>query len=376
MTEAEQVRRHLRFIRMDGNVVAYMLEHGANEDSWNRIIVIYNGSDESQSIHLEPGEWKVTVNHHTAGTDVIETVVGEVRVEPWSLMVLYDVERAVETDPASLEIALPRRVFSPQETSLLRVTVRDHIGNVLENVPVVWRSSDPDIVRIEEDGTLHTLNRGEVLITACVGLIKTSCNIQVDVRYAERIEIVGEPVLYTTRISRFRAIVLDQYGQPLTEAHIRWNSSHSDIAAVSHAGIVRALTTGKSVISAEAGNIRATYAITVHRHMSRTVTIRYERADHCYDGWDVWVWGTGMEDGAVRLERVGNIAEARFRVAPGLHHLGFIIRLHEWEAKDTCGDRYVDITPEDSDVQIIVQSGSDNMQIIRENREMDDLNSA
>ncbi|WP_434756456.1 type I pullulanase [Paenibacillus amylolyticus] len=376
MTEAEQVRRHLRFIRMDGNVVAYMLEHGANGDSWNRIIVIYNGSDESRSIHLDEGEWKVVVNHHSAGTDVVETVTGEVQVERWSLMVLYDMERAVETDPALLEIALPRRVFAPQETSLLRVTVRDHIGNVLENIPVVWRSSNPDIVAIEEDGTIHTLNRGEVTITASVGSLTTSCNVQVDVRYAERIEIVGEPVLYTTRISRFRALVLDQYGQPLTDAHIRWNSLHSDIAVVSQAGIVRALTTGKSLIIAEVGNIRATYAITVHRHMSRTVTIRYERTDHCYDGWDVWVWGTGMEDGAVRLERVGNFAEARFRVAPGLHHLGFIIRLHEWEAKDTCGDRYVDIIPEDSDVQIIVQSGSDTMQIVRENRETDDLNSA
>ena len=53
MIEAEQVRRHLRFLRMDGNVVAYMLEHGANEDSWQRIMIIYNGSEEPQTIHLE-----------------------------------------------------------------------------------------------------------------------------------------------------------------------------------------------------------------------------------------------------------------------------------------------------------------------------------
>ncbi|MCM3133554.1 type I pullulanase [Paenibacillus polysaccharolyticus] len=376
MIKAEQVRRHLRFIRMDGNVIAYMIEHGANEDSWHRIIIIYNGSEEPQTIHLDEGEWKVVVNHHTAGTDVIETVTGEVQVERWSLMVLYDKELTTQSEPAALEIALPRRVFAPQETALLRATVRDHIGNVLENVPVVWNSSDPDMVRIEKDGTIRTLARGVVSITASVGSITTSCTVQVDIRHAERIEIIGEPVLYTTRVSRFRALVLDQYGQPLTDAHIRWSSAHSDVAAVSHAGIVRALTSGKSMIVAEVGSVRAAYAVTVHRYLSRTVTVCYERADSCYDGWDVWVWGTGMEDGAIRLERAGNVAQARFRVAPGLHHLGFIIRRNEWEAKDTCGDRYVDILPEDGDVQIMVQSGSDEMQIVRENNETDDLNSA
>ncbi|WP_342552419.1 type I pullulanase [Paenibacillus sp. FSL R7-0652] len=377
MMEAGQVRSHLRCLRMDGNVIVYVLEHGANEDAWNRIVVIYNGSDESQSIHLEAGEWKIVVNHHKAGTDVIETVTGEVQVERWSLMVLYDMERAVEADPAALEVSAPRRVFAPQETSILRAIVKDSTGNILEDIPVVWSSSDPDIVSMEENGTFHTLARGAASITARCGPIMTSCTIQVDVRYADRIEIVGEPVLYTTRISRFRALVLDQYGQPLTDADIRWSSSHTDVAAVSHTGMVRALTSGSSVIIAEAGSVRAAYAVTVHRHMSRTVTIRYERSDHCYDGWDVWVWGTGMEDGAVRLERAGSAAEARFRVAPGLHHLGFIIRLNEWEAKDTCGDRYVDIAPEDEDVQIIVKSGSEEMQIVRENdREADDRNSA
>ncbi|CAI6078385.1 Glycogen debranching enzyme [Paenibacillus sp. JJ-100] len=376
MINAEQVRRHLRFIRMDGRVVAYVLEHGANEDSWNRIMVIYNGSDESQTIHLEEGNWNVVVNHHTAGTEVIETVSREVQLERWSLMVLYDSERAVEVEPATLHITAPRRVFAPQESSRLRATVRDGIGNVLEDVEVLWRSSDPDVVRIEEDGTFYTLSRGTALITAHIGQITSSCNVEVDVRYADRIEIVGEPVLYTTRICRFRALVLDQYGQPLTNAHIRWSSSHSDVAAVSHTGIVRALTSGKSLIIAETGGIRAAYAITVHKYLSRTVTIRYEREDHWYDGWDVWVWGTGMVDGAVRLERSDNVAEARFRVAPGLHHVGFIIRLNEWEAKDTCGDRYVDILPEDGDVQIIVRSGADEMQVVRVNAKVDDLNSA
>ena len=80
--------------------------------------------------------------------------------------------------------------------------------------------------------------------------------LQVDYRHAERIEIVGEPVMYMTRISRFRALVLDQFGQPLQDSNIRWSSSHPELAAVSAAGIVRAMTPGVTHIIAEAGGIR------------------------------------------------------------------------------------------------------------------------
>ena len=102
------------------------------------------------------------MNHHKAGTDVIETVTGEVQVERWSIMVLYDKELTAQSDPAALEISLPRRVFAPQEISMLRANVRDYSGNVLENVPMVWNSSNPDIIRIEEDGTIHAMNRGKL----------------------------------------------------------------------------------------------------------------------------------------------------------------------------------------------------------------------
>ncbi|WP_339236869.1 type I pullulanase [Paenibacillus sp. FSL R5-0517] len=376
MIDAEQVRNHLRVIRADGNVVAFILQNGANQDTWNQIMVIYNGTEHEQHVDLGEGDWHVVVNAHQAGTDLIETVRGTVQIERWSLMVLYDTERAGGAEPSTVEISFPRQVYSPKETTQLRAIVRDSIGNVVEKAPVTWTSSDPDIIQIQPDGTIHALERGEASITVHCGDITASCMLQVDYRHAERIEIVGEPVMYMTRISRFRALVLDQFGQPLQDSNVRWSSSHPELAAVSAAGIVRAMTPGVTHIIAEAGGIRASLAVTIHKQISRTVTLRYERDDQHYEGWDVWVWGTGMEDGAVRLEQVGNAAEARFRVAPGLHHLGLIIRLNEWEAKDTCGDRYVDIVPEDGDVHIIVRSGSDEMQIIRESEKTEDRDSA
>ncbi|QOS80680.1 type I pullulanase [Paenibacillus sp. JNUCC31] len=376
MINAEQVRNHLRIMRAEGNVIAFILEDGANQDTWNQIVVIYNGTGQQQQVSLPEGNWHVVVNDHQAGTDLIETVTGAVLVERWSLMVLYDTEYAVSAEPAVIEIHAPRLVYNSGEIAGLRALVKDSLGNVMENASVTWRSSDPHVIEIQSDGTIHTGETGEAIISVQCGAITSECSLQVDHLHPERIEIVGESVMYTTRVSRFRALVLDQFGQPLQGMKIRWSSTRPDHAAVSTAGIVRALAAGETQIIAEAGGIQASLNIKIHKPISRIVTLRYEREDQRYEGWDVWVWGTGMEDGAFPLERVGHGAEARFRVAPGLQHLGFIIRLNEWEAKDTCGDRYVDIVPEDGDVQIVVHSGSDQMQVIRESGEEEDRNSA
>ncbi|WP_413373072.1 type I pullulanase [Paenibacillus taichungensis] len=376
MINAEQVRNHLRMMRAEGNVVAFTLDDAANQDTWNQIVVIYNGTGQQQQVSLPEGDWHIVVNDHQAGTDLIDTVSGTAMVERWSLMVLYDAEYAGGAEPAVIEIHSPRLVYSAGEIAGLRASVRDRFGNVVENASVTWSSSNPHIIAIQSDGTIHTGETGEATISVQCGTITTECTLQVDDLHPERIEIIGESVMYTTRVSRFRALVLDQFGQPLQGMKIRWSSSHLEHAAVSTAGIVRALTPGSTQIIAEAGGIQASLNIKIHKSISRIVTLRYEREDQRYEGWDVWVWGTGMEDGAIPLERVGNAAEARFRVAPGLHHLGLIIRLNEWEAKDTCGDRYVDIGPEDGDVQIHVHSGSDQMQVIRESDEEDDRHSA
>ncbi|WDQ32504.1 type I pullulanase [Paenibacillus marchantiae] len=376
MINAEQVRSHLRMMRAEGNVVAFTLDHGANQDTWNQIVVIYNGTGHQQQVSLPEGDWHIVVNDHQAGTDLIETVSGTAMVERWSLMVMYDTEYAGGAEPAVIEIHSPRLVYSVGEIAGLRASVRDRFGNVVENASVNWSSSNPQIIAIQSDGTIHMGEIGEATISVQCGTITTECTLQVDHLHPERIEIIGESVMYTTRVSRFRALVLDQFGQPLQGMNIRWSSSKVDHAVVSTAGIVRALTPGSAQITAEAGGIQASLNVKIHKPISRIVTLRYEREDQHYEGWDVWVWGTGMEDGAVSFERVGNAAEARFRVAAGLHHLGLIIRLNEWEAKDTCGDRYVDIGPEDGDVHIIVQSGSDQMQVIRESDVEDDRNSA
>lgn len=93
-------------------------------------------------------------------------------------------------------------------------------------------------------------------------------------------------------------------------------------------------------------------------HPYRTITLYYERPDQSYEGWNVWVWGTGLQDGQISLESIADgRAVAHIRVAPHVRRVGYILRLKQWEAKDIEMDRYIDIRPDEQHMQVLVRSG-------------------
>ena len=84
-----------------------------------------------------------------------------------------------------------------------------------------------------------------------------------------------------------------------------------------------------------------------------TVEIEYERRDQAYDGWNVWVWGTGVEDGGVPFSRVdGGKARAVFYATSGTKRVGCIVRLNEWEDREGENDWFIDIPPDEAKVRI------------------------
>ncbi|USB33669.1 type I pullulanase [Paenibacillus sp. YPG26] len=97
MSTREAVTAHLQILRAEGNVVSFLIDGHACEDTWNRIVVIYNANEEAHDVSLPPnsGNWHIVVNDTAAGTSVLEQVegtVGRVRVPLISVMVMYDTE--------------------------------------------------------------------------------------------------------------------------------------------------------------------------------------------------------------------------------------------------------------------------------------------
>ncbi|MFB5762216.1 type I pullulanase [Paenibacillus medicaginis] len=97
----------------------------------------------------------------------------------------------------------------------------------------------------------------------------------------------------------------------------------------------------------------------------RTVEMYYQRTDGQYEGWNVWVWGTGVQDGHVPLTMIGEgLAVARIRVAPHVRKIGYIFRLNQWEDKDIDMDRYLELGGGNETVQVIIRSGTVTVQAV------------
>lgn len=84
---------------------------------------------------------------------------------------------------------------------------------------------------------------------------------------------------------------------------------------------------------------------------SKVVEVHYERPDGDYRGWNLWVWGTGIQDGQRDFQHMEDgHAVARIEVLPGTASIGYILRLNDWEEKDGTGDRFIDCSGSEEQV--------------------------
>lgn len=91
-----------------------------------------------------------------------------------------------------------------------------------------------------------------------------------------------------------------------------------------------------------------------------TIEIDYKRRDQLYEGWNVWVWGTGVQDGGVPFSLTDDGAgRAVFYAAAGTKRVGCIVRLNDWEAREGEHDWYIDIPSDERNVRLSLQSGFD-----------------
>lgn len=88
MTEASDVAQYITFEDAgDERIIMYEIDCKNLGDICDKIKVIINGTDEDVRISLD-GEWYVNIDENKAGTDVIETVTGEVTSKAMSVKVL------------------------------------------------------------------------------------------------------------------------------------------------------------------------------------------------------------------------------------------------------------------------------------------------
>lgn len=88
MADRERVDASMEFAAAPANVVQFFLRNHANGDSWQTIVVIYNGNPEAKNLAV-PGSWTIVANDHAAGARALETAKSKIQVAPFSLIVAH-----------------------------------------------------------------------------------------------------------------------------------------------------------------------------------------------------------------------------------------------------------------------------------------------
>lgn len=157
------------------------------------------------------------------------------------------------------------------------VTPDDYIGRVS------WESSDPSVLRVLSNGKVVAVGRGEAVITASIGEATSSVTITVTGEQPGESGLTGVSLdrytltLYAGEEAEQLTATLKPEG---TEATIRWTSSNQTAATVSQDGKVTPLAAGVTVVTAAAGDYRASCIVTVQPERVRVTGIRFDEPTH------------------------------------------------------------------------------------------------
>lgn len=157
------------------------------------------------------------------------------------------------------------------------VTPDDYIGRVS------WESSDTSVLRVLSNGKVVAVGQGEAVITASVGECTSSVTITVTGEQPGESGLTGVSLdrytltLYAGEEAEQLTATLKPEG---TEATIRWTSSNQTAVTVSQDGKVTPLAAGVTVVTAAAGDYRASCIVTVQPKRVRVTGIRFDEPTH------------------------------------------------------------------------------------------------
>ena len=175
-------------------------------------------------------------------------------------------------------ISAPSQTLSVGSSSQIKVvTDEDYVGHIM------WESSDTSVLRVLSNGKVVAVGQGEAVITASIGEATSSVTITVTGEQPGESGLTGVSLdrytltLYAGEEAEQLTATLKPEG---TEAAIHWTSSNQTAATVSQDGKVTPLSAGVTVVTAAAGDYRASCIVTVQPKRVRVTGIRFDEPTH------------------------------------------------------------------------------------------------
>ena len=210
-----------------------------------------------------------------------------------------DEPTTVVVDPDSVHFA------ALKGSAVLSATVFDQNGAEMEGVAVAWRSSDPEVARLEPTGLVTSVGDGAAAAIATVGEAEGSAKVVVAQLAASiwirpgvniRMDALGDT-------AQLAAEVLDPNGRPVPDAEVVWSTANSEVAEVTDAGQVTGVGNGSTTVRASFGELVAFVFVSV-RQVAADV-----RLVPAYDTIRFAFFGDTADLAAEVLDPRGNVIE-------------------------------------------------------------------
>jgi pullulanase len=82
----ESIQKNLHFLETDSSLIAYTIE-APEADSWDEILMIFNGSSQKSPFKLPEGLWQA--DFLNAAKNEGKIISGSIDIDPYSFSVLY-----------------------------------------------------------------------------------------------------------------------------------------------------------------------------------------------------------------------------------------------------------------------------------------------
>lgn len=187
-------------------------------------------------------------------------------------------------EPQSIILNISEVTLKIGESKQLEATV---YPEDLPEVSITWESEDSSIATVSESGTVIALKAGVTEITATCGTLSASCTVIVNEVEPETV-ILNKSEL-TLNIGESEILSASILPENTTDKTILWISEDEDIASVTDKGLVTALQTGHTKITAICGSVSASCVVTV---IEQEIPVELEVTE------DFTLSNTGLPEGA------------------------------------------------------------------------------
>ena len=166
-------------------------------------------------------------------------------------------EIEIEPSTAMMEIG---------EELKFNATCYDQDGNVTPGLKVTWSCSNTTVGLIDPGGYFNAAAAGTATITAATAGVSSTANVTVNATELILESITVTPATATLEINgteQFSATALDQFGNAMTGVSVAWTSSNETVGTVDENGLFTALAEGTADVTATAGGVTGSAAVTV-----------------------------------------------------------------------------------------------------------------